>query len=199
MNAMSAPLVRPQLNHLGLYTADMVAMERFYVDVMGMMVTDRGTVPRLGHVSIVFMSSNPASHHQVAIIGKPTQKGPSCINQIAFKLQSLAELRTLHERVTAANVGPITPIDHGNAWSIYAFDPDGNGIEIYIDTPWHVAQPHSRPLDFSLSDEAIRRVTEVAVRADPTFKALDAWSDEFAGALAKDARDGQPERTRAHV
>ena len=63
--------MRPQLNHLGLYTPDIERMERFYVDVMGLAVTDRGRVARLGNVEIVFMSSHPSSHHQVALIGRP--------------------------------------------------------------------------------------------------------------------------------
>ncbi|MES2534279.1 MAG: VOC family protein [Pseudomonadota bacterium] len=174
---------RPQLNHLGLYTADMAAMERFYVDVMGLIVTDRGKVPRLGNVDIVFMSAHKNAHHQIAIIGKPEQKGPSCVNQIAFKVQALQELREMNQRFLAAAVSPVQPIDHGNAWSIYTSDPDGNGVEVYLDTPWHVAQPHSRPLDFALGDEAILRNTEAAVRKDPTFKSLAAWSDEMSARL----------------
>lgn len=170
---------RPQLNHLGLYTPRMAEMERFYVDVMGLIVTDRGRVPRLGNVEIVFMSASPTSHHQVAIIGKPDQTGPSCIHQIAFKVGTLGDLRAAHTRLRDFATGAIQPIDHGNAWSIYGFDPDGNGIEIYLDTPWHVAQPHSRPLDFALSDEEIERRTEAAVREDPTFRPAGEWSHEM--------------------
>lgn len=179
--------MRPQLNHLGLYTPAIERMERFYVDVMGLAVTDRGRVARLGNVEIVFMSSHPSSHHQVALIGRPGPAAPSCVHQIAFKLQSLRELRAMHERIVAASVGGITPIDHGNAWSIYTADPDGNGIEVYLDTPWHVAQPHSRKLDFALSDEEIRCATEEAVRRDPTFMPLAEWAGRFNQSLAAHA------------
>lgn len=171
--------IRAQLNHLGLYTPQMERMERFYVDVMGLIVTDRGRVPRLGNVEIVFMSANPASHHQVAIIGKPDQTGTSCVNQIAFKVETLEELRALHLRLGDAGTGAVQPIDHGNAWSVYAFDPDGNGVEVYLDTPWHVAQPHSRPLDFGLSNNEIAIRTEEAVRKDPTFSSLEHWRREM--------------------
>ncbi len=28
-------------------------------------------------------------------------------------------------------------------------DPEGNGIEIFTDTPWYVPQPHGVPIDLS--------------------------------------------------
>lgn len=172
--------IHPQLTHLGLYTANVPAMERFYTEVLGLLVTDRGKVPRLGNVDIVFMSSNPEVHHQVALVGVPEKKGPSCVNQISFRVHKLAELRTVHQMMVAAGTGEVTPINHGCAWSIYGFDPDGNGVEIYIDTPWYVVQPHGKPLDLSLSDEEIERHTEAAVRADPSFKPLAEWSASMA-------------------
>lgn len=180
--------LRPQLNHLGLYTAQMQTMERFYVDVMGMIVTDRGRVARLGNVEIVFMSANPGAHHQVVLVGKPDRSGPSCVHQISFKVASLGELRTMHEQMRAAAVAAIQPIDHGNAWSIYSMDPDGNGLEVYLDSPWQVAQPHSRALDFELSDEAILTCTEAAVRADPTFQFREDWSRDMSERLYEPAQ-----------
>ena len=73
----------------------------------------------------------------------------------------------------------MTPIDHGNAWSVYSSDPDGNGIEVYLDSPWQVAQPHGRALDLSLSDAQIRAATEAAIRDDATFQPAERWQDEF--------------------
>ena len=174
----------PQLNHLGLYTAHFAAMEQFYVEVIGMLVTDRGTVARLGGVKIMFLSSDADQHHQVALVEKANMTGPSCVNQIAFKVKSLEELRSAHVRIQLATSEPIVTIDHGNAWSLYASDPDSNGIEIYLDTPWQVAQPHSRPLDLSASDAAIMGITEAAVRADPTFQLAGEWTAALAERLA---------------
>lgn len=175
--------VRAQLNHLGLYTPDIARIQRFYENAMGLVVTERGRVPRLGDVEIVFMSANPASHHQVALIGRPGQSGPSCVNQIAFKLQSLAELRIVHGRLLEEATGALQPIDHGNAWSVYGVDPDGNGVEVYVDTPWHVSQPHSVPLDFSLTDEEIARRTHERIRTHPSYRPLAQWAREFASRL----------------
>ena len=46
-------------------------------------------------------------------------------------------------------------VDPGNAWSLYFRDPEADGIEISLDTPSHVAQPHRVELDLSLSDDEI--------------------------------------------
>jgi catechol 2,3-dioxygenase len=167
--------LRPQITHLGLYTPNMEAMERFYTGVMGLLVTDRGRVPRLGNVAIVFMSADPACHHQVVLIEGP---GSSHVQQISFRVQSLQDLREARDRLVAARA-TVTPIDHGNAWSVYSSDPDGNGIEVYLDSPWQVAQPHGRALDLSLSDAQIHAATEAAIRDDATFQPAERWQDDF--------------------
>ena len=68
-----------------------------------------------------------------------------------------------------------------NAISIYFMDPEDNTVEVYLDTPWYVAQPHGDPLDLDHADADIWRETEAIVRADPTFKPVDQWSREVFG------------------
>ena len=70
-------------------------------------------------------------------------------------------------------------MNHGNALSIYFEDPEGNTVEVYLDTPFYIAQPHSDLLDLSLSDEAIMQLTETTCRADPTFMPLHEWQARF--------------------
>jgi catechol 2,3-dioxygenase len=60
-------------------------------------------------------------------------------------------------------------VSHGNAWSCYFKDPEGNTLEAYLDTPFHVPQPHGVALDLSKSDEEILAETEAHCRADPGF------------------------------
>lgn len=173
-------VIRPQLKHLGIYVSDIERMERFYTSVFGLVVSDRGVVPRLGHRSIVFMSAAPDAHHQLVLIsGRDPAGGPSVVNQISFQLQALAELREIHQRLQRAGVASLSPIDHGNAWSVYSADPEGNGLEAYVDSPWHVAQPHGRPFDIALPDSEIMAVTEAAVRNDPTFRDRPVWIGEM--------------------
>jgi catechol 2,3-dioxygenase len=170
---------RPQLRHMGLLVSDMQAMERYYTEVLGMLVTDRGRVPRLQNREIVFLSSSATDHHQLVLLAGREGNGPSVVNQISFQVESLAQLREMNKRIEAAGISPIRPISHGNSWSIYSADPEGNGIEVYADTPWHVSQPQTHPLDLSQSDEAILASTEASIRSDKSFARRTAWIDRM--------------------
>ncbi|MCC6777987.1 MAG: VOC family protein [Hyphomicrobiales bacterium] len=171
--------MQPQLGHVGIYAFDLEVMEQFYREVLRLNVTDRG-MSRSAKAPIVFMSSNPTQHHQFVLVGgRASDAKASTINQLSFKVDSLAELRAVNAEVIARGVA-IRPINHGNAWSIYFMDPEGNQIEVYCDTPWHVAQPHGDPLDLSLADEVIVSETERVVRADPTFMTKAAREQELA-------------------
>ena len=65
----------------------------------------------------------------------------SAHKQIAFRVASIKEVRAMHDLVIANNVDGIDPVDHGNAWSVYFLDPEGNRLEFFCDTPLYVAQP----------------------------------------------------------
>ena len=167
---------KPQLRHLGLYTSDMDTMLAFYTDVMGLVVTDRGEIGD-GGTRIIFMSSDPGEHHEFVLIDAPAGADgapmESVAQQISFLLGSLDEQRTLYERVTAAGMDVDRMITHGNAWSFYFNDPDGNRIEIYVHTPWHVPQPHAHPFDLTLSNGEIMAETEAHYREDAGFMMAD--------------------------
>lgn len=174
--------MKPQLAHVGVYVTDPEPMIRFYQDVVGLTVTDRG-ISSSGKVPIIFMSANPTQHHQFVLVQGRAKEAQSTVNQLSFKVETLNELREVAAKATARGV-KLRPVSHGNAWSVYFPDPEGNQIEIYLDTPWHVAQPHGDPIDFSKSDAEIHAETEAKVRADPTFKLKDARETELARILA---------------
>ena len=88
---------------------------------------------------------------------------------------TLDELRRIDAKMRAQGVTDITPITHGNAWSIYASDPEGNGLEAYLDTPWHVSQPHGRPFDLSLPDADIEAFTQALIQDQETFASREQW------------------------
>ena len=114
-------------------------------------------------------------HQLVLIDGKDPASGPSVIFQMSFYLQSLDDLRHVRDQLVKEGVTDISPICHGNAWSVYASDPEGNGLEAYLDTPWHVAQPHGKPFDLSQPNEIIHAQTEAYVKTDPTFQVRGDW------------------------
>jgi len=169
--------VLPQLRHVGIYAEDIEALREYYCGIFGLVVTDRGISPSVGQ-PIVFLSADPEAHHQLVLIGgRQVESQPSTINQLSFLVEDFAALRTIHERLQAApSAAAIRPVDHGNAWSLYTLDPEGNGIEVYVDTPWHVAQPHARPIDMTLPDAEIFEITRQAVLADPTYAERADWS-----------------------
>jgi len=170
--------MKPQLAHVGIYVTDAEAMIRFYQEVVGLTVTDRG-LSTSTQLPITFLSSNPAQHHQFVLVQGRDKASASTVNQLSFKVGSLKDLREVAAKAAARGV-KLRQTSHGNAWSVYFPDPEGNQIEIYLDTPWHVAQPHGDPIDFSLSDEEIHAQTEKIVRADSTFKLKDEREAELA-------------------
>ena len=160
----------------------MLFRSRFYEEVLGLTVTDRG-VSSSTKQPITFMSSNATQHHQFVLVKGRDTSAPSTINQLSFKVDSLDDLRAVSSKATTRGC-KVRQTSHGNAWSIYFLDPEGNQIEIYLDTPWHVAQPHGDHIDFSKSDAEIYAETERRVRADPTFKLKDVREAELAAVLA---------------
>lgn len=187
--------MNPQLTHLGIYVRDLQRMVAFYSEVLRLQVTDRGHARRLpGAPEIVFMSATPTSHHQLVLLGWPegAQVGDSGINQISFRVQSLAELRLMHRALVARNVASVTPVNHGNAFSLYSYDPEGNGLEVYLDLPWYVSQPHGDPLDLGLPDDELMARTESMVKADPSFMPREAWAAKLSADLQRPDTPEQP-------
>ena len=174
---------RLSFSHLGIHVHDIERMTAFYTEFMGFFVTDRGTLAVLpGQPKIVFLSRDPNEHHQLALVeGREDGGGTaSIVNQISFHLDSLEDLKALAIAVEAEGIEPRMPISHGNEWSLYFPDPEGNGIECFVHTPWYVPQPVVEPLDLSASNEEIRNQTEAAFSGRAGFKPYDQWRTEFA-------------------
>jgi catechol 2,3-dioxygenase-like lactoylglutathione lyase family enzyme len=167
-----------RLAHVGIYVTDLRKMEAFYTRFFSFTVNDRG---KLGDIDIVFLSRDPDEHHQLILAtGRPSEASFSVINQISFRVQSLGDLRTMHARLAGEPVTDIRPISHGNAWSVYFKDPEGNRLELYLDTPWYVSQPFREPLDLTQSDETILGETERLCRASPGFRPHAEWRADVA-------------------
>ena len=175
---MSALPNGPSFSHMGIYVRDVARMEDFYKRVMGFTVTDRGDLdtPR-GPVYLVFLSRDPEEHHQIVLAsGRAAGEHFNVLNQISFRVPSLAWLRALHQTlVEEPGITEILPATHGNAVSLYFRDPEGTRIECFIDTPWHSGQPCREPVDFSQSEEAIMAQVERIARASNVFMPRDEW------------------------
>ena len=160
-------------SHMVLYVEDVEQMLAFYTDVLGFEVTDRGPLGPDDR-EIVFLSQSPREHHQVAFIDGRSEAGPSnSVNHAAFRTADLASLRGMAASLDAEGIS-YSPRSHGNTWSIYFEDPERNGIEIFCDTPWKVAQPQAVAWDPALSDADLARWTEERFQHEPGFRPADA-------------------------
>ena len=166
-------------SHMGFYVRDLERMARFYKDVLCFTETDRGD---LGTVQLVFLSRDPAEHHQVVLAsGRPADLTFSVINQISLRVPDLATLRVVRDRVAAdADVTELMCATHGNAVSIYFRDPEGNRLEVFMDMPWYCEQPLREPIDLDQPDETILAQAEAMARSRPKFQSRSVWQAEMA-------------------
>ncbi|MFC7501264.1 VOC family protein [Nocardioides sp. GCM10030258] len=169
---------KPVLSHFGVFCRDLDAMVDFYTQVFGLVVTDSGE----GHTmpfTITFLSGDPQHHHQLALASGRGADAPSTVMQISFKVKTIDNMRTAWQRAAEAGATSMRGLNHGNSLSIYFSDIEDNTVEVYIDTPWYVTQPHGDPLDLARPDDEIWAETERIVRADPTFLTIEDWRAGF--------------------
>ena len=174
------PLPRPALTHLGFYVMEMAPMVEFYTGLLGMVVTDRG---EFGGAVWTFMSGDPREHHQIVLATGRPAKSFQQINQLSFRLPDLEALRTYHRHLNVTGVAGLEAVTHGNSWSIYFRDPEGNRIEFYCSSPWYVAQPRRLPADMTKSTQALLAETDALTRDDPSRRPLEQWSQELKAKL----------------
>jgi catechol 2,3-dioxygenase len=171
-----------QFSHMGLFVIDIDRMADFYSRVLGFAITDRGG---LGETELVFLSRDPRDHHQIVLVaGRPAGLPDKIVNQISFRVGSLAELQRFYRRIRAEKVAELIPICHGNAWSVYFRDPEGNRLEVFVDTDWYITQPIREVIDLDLPEDELRRRTEAFCRTRPGFKPIREWQEDIARRIA---------------
>lgn len=173
-----------KLSHAFINVADLGKVVPFYTDILGFLVTDRG--PLNDDVEAVFMSQDPDNHHQIALANTLKDGGGRrTLGHVAFRMESLDDLRALKKRLASEGVEIARETSHGNAWSLYFADPEGNGIECFVDTPFHVSQPQGKPTDIDLDDGALLDKTRTDFREEPEFGAYADWQDSMRRKLAE--------------
>lgn len=142
------------LGHFGIFVKDMPKMIDFYVNVLGLTLTDRGTEDR-----IVFLSGHPETeHHEIALAKSADQKTDA--GQISFHVDSLEDLRTLYRRIGAYGCEFDRVVNHGIAFGCYFRDPEANRVEVYWSTGIDYPQPFAVPIDIEAGDEELMRTIE---------------------------------------
>jgi catechol 2,3-dioxygenase-like lactoylglutathione lyase family enzyme len=170
------------VSHFEIRVRDSVAMEKFYTEVLGFAVTDRGLLtrgPAAGR-ELVFMSHSPEEHHQIVLIPSDAQAGAgSGIGHVAFRVDSLDEVRRVFDKVRVLPHAKPEPVSHANTWSVYFRDPEDNRIEVFTQTPWHASQPCRFDVDYDLPDAALKEATLASARRLDGFTTTEAWQENF--------------------
>src|SRR5690625_564130 len=96
----SSGFLQVRFSHIGFHVKDLERMADFYKSVLQFTETDRGD---LGSVQLIFLSRDPDTHHQIALVsGRPEDSGFNIINQIAFEVPDLHNLRLVYQRAMLA-------------------------------------------------------------------------------------------------
>ena len=149
------------LGHVGIYVDDLMKQRDFYSRVMGLKIADEDLEQR----GMVFLSANPdEEHHEFVIMkGRASSDDTRVIQQLSFKVDTLAELKEFHTMFKQEGVEIQRTVSHGNAFGMYALDPEGNTIEVYYKTGFPVPQPYGEPVNLEDSEEALLDIARAAI------------------------------------
>ena len=172
-------------SHAVVLVRDMENMLDFYTNVLGFRITDRGPLAGVDSPEIVFMSQVDSDHHQIAFMDRGRDENPpNSVNHFAFRVESLDDVKQMNERLVKDDrVNDRLPLTHGNTWSIYFADPEGNGLEIFCDSPWHVQQPQGKVWDMDKSNDEIVEETRISFESEPGFGPIEDFYRARARAL----------------
>lgn len=172
-----------ELSHLGFHVFDLPRMEDFYTRVMGFSVADRGEVRG---TACVFLTRDPADHHQIVLFaGRTAPRDAVFLNQLTFQVRDLNALLACHREMEKEGTAvPVRCVDHGVSWSLYFPDPEGNRIELFVKSPWYIAQPHLAEFDPRLPAGEIFERTRARIRDDATLVPMAEWEASFAARIA---------------
>ena len=136
------------IGHAHLKVRDLERSLEFYQRFLGLRVTER-----VGHLAFL---SGGAAHHELALqeVGasapSPPPRGVG-LYHVAFEVTDRKAFAEAFHALAGAGVR-MAAVDHGISWALYFADPDGNGLEIYLDTRGAAAgserwQGRTLPLD----------------------------------------------------
>ena len=124
------------LGHVVLKVGDLHRSERFYSSVLGMPIISRNSDPRMTFFSL----GTPGIHHDFALIelglaaSRPDHDATG-LAHVAFKVGESAEtLRLVREVLIASGTPIVYEAERTHSKSVHVHDPDGNEIELYVDT-----------------------------------------------------------------
>jgi catechol 2,3-dioxygenase len=137
-----------KLGHVALSAADPKTLAEFYERFLGLRMM--GEVVTVETGAMVFLSSDPHGPPDLQIMSNPQGR------HMAFKVDSLEELRKLYAQAPGRGANVVMSLDHGRSFSFYVRDPEGNGCEVYWETGRRSGGGGgNRPIDLSKSEEEL--------------------------------------------
>lgn len=121
------------VGHVVLKVRDLERSARFYRDVLGLKEVARGNFGR----PMAFFSTGE-NHHDIAVLevgpdAPLPQSGGVGLYHVALVIgTTLDELRAAKAHLEAHGYTKLRLTDHKVTQSIYLDDPDGNGVELYV-------------------------------------------------------------------
>ncbi len=123
-----------RVGHVHLKVSDLERAVRFYQEVLGFELT-----LRFG-AQAAFLRAGGYHHHSglntwESAGGAPPPHGTTGLYHAAFLYPNRAALAVALRRLQAHDVQLDGAADHGVSEALYLHDPDGNGLELYVDRP----------------------------------------------------------------
>lgn len=135
-----------RLGHVALTAEDPVALAGFYERYLGLRKVGEAQTDLSG--SMVFLSTQPGAPPDLQVMSN-SQGG-----HVAFKVDTLAELRELFAEAPRRGASVFMSLDHGTTLSFYVRDPAGNACEVYWATGRRSAGAN-RPIDLTKSEDEL--------------------------------------------
>lgn len=135
-----------RLGHVGLAVQDPDTLANFYAGLLGLRRVGAVVTEQTGRM--VLMSSGPERVPDFQLMSNPQGR------HVAFRVDTLAELRELYAVAPERQARVLFSFDHGSTLSFYFLDPEGNACEVYWDTGRRPTGG-SRPVDLGKSEEEL--------------------------------------------
>ena len=129
-----------KLGHAHLFVRNVEKSTEFYTSILGLQVTE------FEPDRWVFLTSGQLHHElalsQVGMEAPGPEEGRVGLFHLAFDVESKADFARIVNTLLERGID-VEPVDHRIGWGAYFSDPDGNGLEVYLDTR---SEPEGVPL-----------------------------------------------------
>lgn len=118
-----------KLGHVHLKVSELERSVAFYTSVFGLHVEEQLD-------GFAFLNDGQV-HHSVALqelgpVASRPRRDTIGLYHVAFEVESDEAFRAFEARLGEMKIRHQS-VDHGISWATYFHDPDGNGLEVYVD------------------------------------------------------------------